>query len=167
MKFDITNIKRGSGDSMEVRYQGPLPQGDLIDMITVKDDLVLEGTLTHYDGMIFLNGTVKLSYEGRCARCLKPVKRSLNLKLQEKFSTVETEDDEVYSYEGNYVDLTKAVMDNIIIALPIRLLCTDQCKGLCPVCGKNRNNETCSCKESDEELPKENKFGILKNYFSN
>ena len=166
MKFDISSINKVSGDSMEIRYQGPLPQDDFFDTISVKDDLLLEGTLTNYDGTILLDGTLKLSYIGQCARCLKPVTRSLNLKLTEKFSTGEI-DEETYIYEGNFVDLTKAVNDNIIIALPIRLLCIDQCKGLCPVCGKNRNEDVCHCKESHEETPSENQFCILKNYFSN
>lgn len=166
MKFDISNINKGTGDAMEIRYQGSLPQDDFVDTITVKDDLLLEGTLAHFDGTVFFDGTLKLSYVGRCARCLKPVKRSLNLKLQEKFSIREL-DDETYIYEGNIIDLTKAVNDNIIVALPIRLLCVDQCKGLCAVCGKNRNDEPCECEEPNEDLPKENQFGILKDYFSN
>lgn len=169
MKFDITNIKKVSGAVMDIRYQGPLAYDDMIDMISVKGDIFLQGTLTNYENAILLKATLKFSYAGQCGRCLQHVTRSLTLELEEKFSTREI-DDETYLYEGNFVDLTKAVTDNIIISLPLKLLCSDQCRGLCQVCGKNLNEETCQCEKTHgdtRETKTGNEFGVLKNYFSN
>lgn len=64
MKFDITDIKKESGAVMEIRYQGPLVQDDLYDMISVKDDVLIEGTLTNQGEEIFLSGVLKLTYTG-------------------------------------------------------------------------------------------------------
>lgn len=169
MKFDITDIKKESGAVMEIRYQGPLVQDDLYDMISVKDDVLIEGTLTNQGEEVFLSGVLKLTYTGQCARCLKPVTRTMTLQLNERFSSRDTDDDDVYPYEGNFVDLTKTVNDNIIVALPVRLLCSEQCKGLCPVCGKNLNQGSCQCRPEQEDKKQEkteNPFGILKDYFS-
>ncbi len=57
-------------------------------------------------------------------------------------------DDEVrpYSPEMDILDLTKDVRDTLLLAVPMKLLCKEDCKGLCPVCGANLNHETCSCK---------------------
>ena len=126
MKFDITDIKKNREPLWKFDTK-PLVQDDLYDMISVKDDVLIEGTLTNQGEEIFLSGVLKLTYTGQCARCLKPVTRTMTLQLNERFSSRDTDDDDVYPYEGNFVDLTKTVNDNIIVALPVRLLCSEQC----------------------------------------
>lgn len=162
MIFNITNIKKESGAQMDVTYVGPLDNTSIKDMVIINDDISLDGTLTNYEEAILFRGTLGVSYIGKCNRCLEPVTRNLTLKLNERYSTMHSDEDDIYLYEGNYVDLTKAVIDNIIMSLPARLLCSEQCKGICPVCGKNLNLGECNCDKSRDDQEPVNEFGILK-----
>ncbi|ACY14436.1 YceD family protein [Haliangium ochraceum] len=61
---------------------------------------------------------------------------------------VELEDDDIdlYGYEGESIDLTPLFHDQVVLAVPFAPLCHEDCKGLCPQCGVDRNRETCDCK---------------------
>jgi len=63
-------------------------------------------------------------------------------------------------YSGDEIDLGQMMREQFYLALPMKPLCQQDCKGLCPVCGKNRNRETCSC-ESTWVDPR---FEVLKNF---
>lgn len=63
-------------------------------------------------------------------------------------------------YSGDAIDLGQMMREQFYLALPMKPLCQPDCKGLCPVCGKNRNRETCSC-ESTWVDPR---FEVLKNF---
>ncbi len=163
MKFDITSIKKESGSSMKIQYDGAIDGVDILDGFTVKDDIHLKGTLSNFNDIIWLDGVLQLNYAGLCNRCLDTVYREMSLSMKEKFS-MKPIDDETYLYEGNFIDLTKAVKDNIIVELPVKLLCSEQCKGICPVCGRNLNNNECNCGEDfnkNQDKPT-NKFSVLK-----
>ncbi|MEG1706531.1 MAG: DUF177 domain-containing protein, partial [Clostridia bacterium] len=67
-------------------------------------------------------------------------------------------EEECYLLEGTKLNIQKAVEDEIVLALPISILCQENCKGLCPKCGINLNKSTCSC-----DTAKGNAFSVLKN----
>ncbi len=104
---------------------------------------------------IFLWGTVLSRVIGHCARCLE----SYTFDLRKDFSLVlvpqerlparmelTEEDLDLVYYQGDEIDLSPLVDEQIILALPTRPLCSEECRGLCPQCGANRNCETCDCK---------------------
>jgi uncharacterized protein len=102
---------------------------------------------------LFFNGHIEGPVLGHCARCLEtyefPLHKDFSLVLVPAPETPsEAEDGEEVDlayYSGDEVDLTPLVDEQIILALPTRPLCSDDCKGLCPSCGKNQNVETCTC----------------------
>jgi uncharacterized protein len=53
----------------------------------------------------------------------------------------------IAEYRDDKIDLTEVVREQLYLALPMKPLCREDCKGLCPVCGVNRNRETCTCQE--------------------
>lgn len=104
---------------------------------------------------IFLWGTVSGPAIGHCARCLE----SYAFDLRKEFSLVlvpeETlpprlelalDDLDLVYYRGEEIDVSPLVDEQIILALPTKPLCTEECRGLCPGCGVNLNSETCSCR---------------------
>jgi uncharacterized protein len=103
----------------------------------------------YYDGeMIRVKGEVSVLIQAQCSRCLENVNYPLELDFEEEFSKLEIED----SYpilEGDDIDLKDMVIDNIILSMPLRLLCSDECKGLCPNCGKDLNKGSCGCDIED------------------
>ncbi len=95
-------------------------------------------------------------FEQLCARCLEPVRRRLEGNFDLIFRPVGadggggehaiTEDEaEIGYYEESGLLLEDAVREQVLLALPGRVLCQQDCKGLCPHCGVNRNLSTCEC----------------------
>ena len=110
------------------------------------------------------SGNVQLSIEAPCSRCLKTVKLDLkpevNLVLTPKES-IEVEDDDINheTYVGDEVDISDYLREQIAMSLPLKVVCSENCKGLCPSCGVNLNDETCEC-DSQKIDPR---LAVLKN----
>ncbi|MBO7741839.1 MAG: DUF177 domain-containing protein [Victivallales bacterium] len=96
---------------------------------------------------LLVTGSIRSSIAGYCDRC--------NAQC-----SLAVEDDEIcHQYEnafGTTVDLTDDIREDVIMALPSRMLCSEECLGLCPMCGQNLNEGACECQPlSDEELARE------------
>ena len=101
----------------------------------------------------------------RCSRCLEPVRIPVKAEVDALFDrNPDPEDPDLYSYEASTVELTDAIRDALLLELPLRILCSEDCKGLCPVCGINLNQSTCTCQEGAEVI---NPFSALKNIVLN
>lgn len=105
-----------------------------------------------------VHGSLSLS----CARCLDAFSYSIDtdvdIELRQKPKDLafelELKDDEmdVYYFEGDELDLDPYVYEEVILSIPIRALCSDTCKGMCPQCGKNLNQEECRCERPAASL---------------
>ena len=83
-------------------------------------------------------------YAAQCSRCLRPVHREVVTAVRELFE-VEPIDGQTYPIEGEEIDLELPVRDALLLDLPAAPLCRDDCAGLCPSCGIDLNQFTCSC----------------------
>ncbi len=104
-----------------------------------------------------LAGRVKTTLELRCSRCLEPfiapVDQQFDLrylphtvKSGEGDREIEEDDLTTAYYEHDEIDLGHLMHEQFVLSLPMKPLCSDGCKGLCPICGVNLNNGTCDCK---------------------
>ena len=109
-----------------------------------------------------LNGRIRCCIKGECCRCLNEVEQPLEVDLKLLFQRKQATDEEleamaeeveveIISPGTQEVDLADRVHDAIVIELPVRVYCKEDCKGLCPSCGHDLNEGTCSCgdKEAD------------------
>lgn len=108
----------------------------------VKADVVLIG-----EAECAVTGEVLYSLTTPCDKCGTTCDKSYKARLSASFSGEPDEDG--YFFNGIELDLTKAVADSVILDLPTKVLCSDDCLGVCPICGKNLNEGACKCKESD------------------
>ena len=102
-----------------------------------------------------VRGSLQTSVELRCDRCLGPVPVPVNVDFVANFvratdpaaeaKELQDEDLEFSVYDGDSVDLDEIVREQILLALPARQLCREDCEGLCAACGKNLNAESCDC----------------------
>ena len=111
---------------------------------------------------IRIQGRLTTSLESNCARCLDPltqeVAREFDLLYRplgadagrDEISVTDAEA-EISYYEGEGILLDEVVREQILLAVPLKVTCREDCKGLCPQCGKNRNLEECSCEVTREE----------------
>jgi DUF177 domain-containing protein len=105
---------------------------------------------------IRLNGNLATSLELPCARCLDPVVqdvsrnfdllyRPLGIDAGNKELSVTVAEAEVGYYEGKGLLLEDVLREQVLLSVPLKVICREDCKGLCPTCGGNRNTEPCSC----------------------
>jgi uncharacterized protein len=107
----------------------------------------VEVAVRRSEGELEVAGTVDVSYSGSCDRCLEDVHRVLHLEVDERLMPKNDLDGpfaENNVLDGSRLDLADLVRQLIGSALPLSLVCSDECRGLCPVCGLNRNSDACS-----------------------
>jgi uncharacterized protein len=111
---------------------------------------------------IRLQGELSTSLELQCARCLDPVAhavtRSFDLLYRplgtdaghEELSVTDAEA-EIGYYQGEGLLLEDALREQVLLSVPLKVLCRQDCKGLCVSCGRNRNTDPCSCDQTMED----------------
>ncbi len=151
--LDISKLLSGELESLHFDFEDiPFPDGD--EEIAVSS-LRFSGEAKDISGFIRLIGIITGEHSAPCARCLAPVTRTFSIEINLSVVTTPTESDEdVLLAEGQKIDLGSFVTETVLLNLPLRLLCREDCKGLCPKCGKDLNAGECECdhKEIDPRL---------------
>lgn len=117
--------------------------------------LTLRGRLTRSGDEYLFTANVRGVLEATCGRCLEPARIAIDAPMTVTFVPADEDDEElgddadVVGFAGNEIDLSDEVRDEILLAIPLKPLCSESCRGLCPVCGGNRNTVPCTC-ESDQ-----------------
>ncbi|SMB94783.1 uncharacterized protein SAMN00808754_1110 [Thermanaeromonas toyohensis ToBE] len=159
MKIGINELKMKPGNQLRFSFEETWRelQGGK-ESIPVVAPVKVEGELTNTGKFIYLKGEASTSLKLRCARCLETFIYPLEVPLEEEycseavFQSLPEEDalrDEVRVYQGDILDLKPAVEEAFILALPMKWVCQEECRGLCPRCGKNLNIEQCDCREEE------------------
>lgn len=122
--------------------------------------VALTGRLVRADGEAYrLQGRLSSNVEVSCVRCLEPfqsaIRETLDLVYLPQSQNVAASEDEdhglgadelaVSFYRDEAIDLAHMIWEQIVLALPMKPVCRPDCQGLCPDCGANRNETTCSC----------------------
>lgn len=107
---------------------------------------------------VHVTGEIVCYVDGFCDKCLTKVSRTISLDFDQIFYKDSSDDEDGYVYSDSRLDMTKAISDEIVLSIPSSLLCKEECKGLCPKCGVNLNEQQCDCDTS-----RGNAFSALKN----
>jgi uncharacterized protein len=148
-------------DQRVVRFKVEIPAGkiEFDGKVTQSSGLSAEGSaelLNHSLGEIRLQGALQVTVDAPCDRCLEPVSLPIRspfdlVYMPTSVATEGGEDEideaavEVGYYEGNGLQLNDVLREVVLLALPMQLVCGESCKGICPVCGQNRNQRECGC----------------------
>ena len=111
--------------------------------IVFKSPLVFKGNFHNINKILTVEGTVDIVFDVSCYLCNEIFEYSQTIDIKEVFRQSPEEDE--YEILSGKIDLNKAIIDNIILQLPTQLVCREDCKGICQVCGKNKNIENCDC----------------------
>jgi len=127
-------------------------------------------TLSHLgERKMKIEGEAKLSLLIPCNRCLKDVETLFELKISKDLDFNQTEADRIKELdETNYLsgynlDVDLLVYDEILVDLPMKVLCDENCKGLCNVCGTNLNKNSCDC----EDTGLDPRMSVIRGIFNN
>lgn len=155
---NVASLRRRSGARRPVQLAGPLPglsvSGSSVPVgAPIEAELVLEAL---QGDAIVAAGTVSAPWEGPCRRCLHPASGRIDVEVRELFEA-RSDEEETYPLAGDRVDLEPLVRDAVLLELPQAPLCTEECQGLCPTCGANRNEGPCTC----ETTPRDPRWAAL------
>ena len=118
---------------------------DYPDVVEFVEPVRIEGTLKNEDDVFVLDAVGKTTALMECSSCLAPVRKELSFEIKERFAHTGRDDEETETFTGDQIDLADYVKRGIIGELPMRVECREDCKGLCPICGKDLNDGDCGC----------------------
>ncbi|MFV0465316.1 MAG: YceD family protein [Lachnospiraceae bacterium] len=153
MKVDITNVLTAENRTVEISVETELESfisklGEFPITKKAPFELHLEN-LENKKLLVF--GETEIILRVPCGRCLQDVTVGIPLSLRKEYligiTQVDTDDAE-YITESS-LDVDKIVYDEILVNWPMKVLCSDNCRGICGKCGANLNVRTCSCEQTE------------------
>jgi uncharacterized protein len=118
---------------------------------------------------VMIEGSTNISLILFCSRCLKEIIYPMNINIQKEVDFNLSEEDRAESLdETNYIigynlDVDTLIYDEILIGFPMKLLCSEDCKGLCKSCGTNLNEKTCDC----DNFNYDPRMSVIRDIFNN
>ena len=117
----------------------------------VSEPVKAEGMVRNTAGVLVMTGNITTCIHGTCDRCASSFDRDvdlpINVVLVTEMANEENEDEWVFPLEGDSADLDDIVRTVFVLNLDSKLLCKEDCKGLCHRCGKNLNDGPCNCQK--------------------
>lgn len=165
MKIPVAQAQNHIGTVFSFRFS---PTGEQLGMDNDTSrrygSISVDGEAVHNGKSLEVRGHIHTTANFFCSRCLENAPVTLNVSFSERFAPVvqEAEEDELVRYDGDEIDITDLIRDNLILAEPLNPICADDCQGLCLVCGINLNTDTCSC----DRKPADPRLAVLQKLLS-
>jgi uncharacterized protein len=171
MQIEIESLGREGRPFAHTYLAGELSLED--ESLRLLEDVEVRGRARRKGKRVRLSGEIKTKLEKPCDRCLHSVILPVELAFEATFVSpdeelarespvLEAEDLDASILEGSAIDMDEVVREQILLAADERTLCREKCRGLCPQCGVNLNDERCAC-ESSEVDPRWDALGELRN----
>lgn len=146
-QIDITNIKNINGAKLKLELSEELESlKTSFGSLKFKEPIVFKGILCHENTKFILEGNLKTVIELNCSSCNEIIDRKIDLDVNEIFAEYDdSEEGEIWIFKGNSIELDEMIVSNIVLDIPMKVLCSKDCKGLCPKCGHNLNISNCNC----------------------
>lgn len=156
MRIDLTKLIGTYGAEIPFAGQADLTGEELYGAYPFQSPVEYSGKIVNHLGVLRLSGTIKTVLNTCCSRCLKPLDILLTAEsdvILSRDAGAEEEED-VFPLEDNTVEVEDILVPELILQVDMTYLCREDCKGLCPVCGCDRNETECSCqtKQIDPRL---------------
>lgn len=165
MKVNVSEIKDGGLSLDLTRGPGWLGGSEKSEIASVDSDIEFHIDLLRTAGEISVRGKIGFLAVARCSRCLSDVSVDTNLEVKLILSPSETEkkeeaggDMDYETYRGRTIDLNDYMREQVNLSLPYKVVCAEDCRGLCGGCGRNLNEQQCSCEARQED----SRFAALK-----
>ena len=118
--------------------------------LNIVSPITVKGSAVNYEGKISVDLTITATVERTCSRCLEIFTEEVQADSNYVFvKDIADDKEDYYIYRGDKADITDLVLGDIAAKLAMKPLCKADCKGLCTVCGKNKNSIDCQCKSEE------------------
>ncbi|MGE5576000.1 MAG: YceD family protein [Syntrophothermus sp.] len=170
MKVNISRILPEKGASMDIDLSEPLQplklesssrRNDGDGELRYVEPVWVVATVNNSGKCIVVRGRVSTRVEATCHRCLDRFQQEISVPFEEEFfrkgaqarhageeeeqAPEEPDEPDLRYFHGDEIDLAPTAVEALSLALPIKLLCREDCRGLCPHCGTNLNEKQCDC----------------------
>jgi DUF177 domain-containing protein len=154
MRIELAALEGGRGSFAYSYAPGELVLQD--DRIRLLAAPTVSGEIRQKERCVRVKGRVVAKLQIECDRCLKPVELPVDSEFKLEYVTPEeyltqqavelnVQDLDLSILDGEAIDIDELVTEELLLAVPDHLLCSENCKGICPVCGVDRNSVACEC----------------------
>ncbi len=158
MRIQLASLENGKGSFSHDYAPDELVLED--ERVKLRESPVVSGHIRVVGQRAHVSGSVSARLQLECDRCLQAIEFPVNSVFQLEYVTpadyaaqqaVElTEQDlDLSTYDGETIDLDELVKEELFLAVPDHILCSENCKGICPTCGADQNAADCSCDKND------------------
>lgn len=155
VKIGVGDLKARPGGEIEFKGQEKWSRlATAAGSVPVIAPVRVTGKVTNTGKTLLVEGQVGTTLELTCDRCLEKYRYPLVAALEEEYGSTKTPGEEgtgigeetgVRPLVGDFIDLKPAMEEALLLAIPMKWLCRENCRGLCPRCGRNLNEGLCQC----------------------
>jgi uncharacterized protein len=160
MRIELDSLEK-AGEFAQTYQPDELKLGE--HDVSLIEPVEIRGRLWKGNWEVNLAGRLTAKLEAPCARCLKPVALPIAADFSERFvpevswgseeqHELHEEDLDLAIFDGEALEIDDVVREELLLALPAQVLCREDCKGLCPACGADRNVTECECETRQVDL---------------
>ncbi len=151
MLLDLKQLFEIPDEQLQVDTALDFTENELLGEYAFSSPVLVKGKITNRWGSVMCQIDAQYTLSLTCDRCLEQFNQDFSSKLEYTLTRSEEDNysDEEYCVEDGVLDLKEFVMSHIMLNLPSKVLCKEDCKGLCTSCGANLNKEQCSCKKAN------------------
>ena len=149
MLLNVQRIINAPGERIDFRFELDLSDVDFSGLYPAQDPVVVTGDVRNTAGMLLLQFTAGSTLQSVCDRCLKPFDQVKSVSAEYLLAeSLENEDnDDIVLLEDGCADVGELARTAFILGMDTKTLCSEDCKGICPGCGVNLNQGSCTCKK--------------------
>lgn len=156
MLFELKSVFQNEGEEKQVNYKLDIADIDIDGVFPFRTPIDVTATAKNRASLVSLTIRACFSYSRSCDRCSTDYTREMDMLFEHKLAQTLVDDgnDDYIETPDFKLELDDIVISDILLSLPQKNLCKDDCKGLCQICGKNLNEGDCSCdkREIDPRL---------------
>jgi uncharacterized protein len=151
MKVNVAPIKKVLGPKVSFQFTAVAKEFAGSEFIWADGDIKVSGEVVNTGRELEMSGIILVTATLKCDRCLDEYVTSVEIPFTERYREDDAERDEEQAglsyYQGDEIHIDQVVLENIIMAEPLKRLCRAECQGLCPHCGINLNHAVCACND--------------------
>ena len=153
MKLNLKQIFNITGESRDIDFSILPEEIGQLKGVAFVSPLAVKGRVYNRADLVTLEYTADLTLRHTCDRCLSEFERSYNYDFSHiVVPSVSNDNDEYIVAEDMSIDLNEIVISDSLLQLPSKILCREDCRGICPVCYCNLNETDCNCLKNSEHI---------------
>lgn len=154
MRVNIAQLRKNKGGTENFHFSesfSPIRLGS--DVFTFRSPLDVQLKVTNTGKSLLVKGKLEAECNVNCCRCLKEFPYQLSLEFEDEWVQEELvsqeQKDTAFIFSKDEFDIDNRIIEHILVHLPMKFICSENCKGLCPKCGADLNKTKCGCEDED------------------